>query len=148
MFKCTFAILFCVMFSVNDINATMLCPVHVLKSLIRCLLETKIQPLLEMNGLAMNTFSQRLQCAKQAECTPSIWGNIPDKNIRVMKNFVQCMNKIPISSWIGVASKVYLEKLVHVSENKCRENLALTLPYYLKHYYLPLLGQNNVQQPM
>ena len=142
MFNSTFVVLFCVMISVHEINATMFCPVHVLKSLIRCLLDTKIQPFLEMNGLLMKTFSQRLHCAKQADCIPLV----PDKNIRIAKNFVQCMTSIPLSSWIGVAP-VYLEKLIHISEKKCRENLALTLPYYLHHYYLPLLGQSNIQQP-
>ena len=142
MFNSTFVVLFCVLFSVHEINATMFCPVHVLRSLIRCLLDTKIQPFLEMNGLSMKTFSQRLHCAKIADCIPLI----PDKNIQIAKNFVQCMTSIPLSSWIGVAP-VYLEKLIHISEKKCRENLALTLPYYLHHYYLPLLGQSNIQQP-
>ena len=145
MFNYTFAVIFCVLFSVNEINATMFCPVHVLKSLIRCLLDTKIQPFLEMNGLSMKTFSHRLQCAKKADCTPLI----PDKNIRLVKNFAECMTtlSLSLSSWRLVVSKVYLEKLAHIHEKKCRENLALTLPFYLHHYYLPLLGQNNIQQP-
>ena len=131
------------MISVNEINATMFCLVYFLKSLIRCLLDTKIQPFLEMNGFSMKTFSQRLQCAKKADCTPLI----PDKNIRLVKNFAECMTtlSLSLSSWRLVVSKVYLEKLTHIHEKKCRENLALTLPFYLHHYYLPLLGQNNIQ---
>ena len=145
MFKCSLTIFIFVMISVNEINATMFCPVHALKSLIRCLLDTKIEPFLEMNGLSMKTFSQRLQCAKKADCTPLI----PDKNIRLVKNFAECMTtlSLSLSSWKLVVSKVYLEKLTHINEKKCRENLALTLPFYLHHYYLPLLGQNNIQQP-
>ena len=142
MFKYSLNIFIFLMISVNEINATMFCPVFVLKSLIRCLLDTKIQPFLEMNGLSMKTFSQRLHCATKADCIQLI----PDKNIRIAKNFVQCMTSIPLSSWIGVAP-VYLEKLIHISEQKCRGNLALNLPYYLHHYYLPLLGQSNIQQP-
>ena len=143
MLKYSLNIFIFLMISVNEINATMFCPVYFLKSLIRCLLDTKIQPFLEMNGLSMNTFSQRLQCAKKADCTPLI----PDKNIRLVKNFAECMTtlSLSLSSWKLVVSKVYLEKLAHINEKKCRENLALTLPFYLHHYYLPLLGQNNIQ---
>ena len=101
MFNYTFAVLFCVLFSVHEINATMFCPVHVLKSLIRCLLDTKIQPFLEMNGLSMNTFSQRLQCANKADCTPLI----PDKNIRLVKNFAECMTTLSLSLSLGQGIK-------------------------------------------
>ena len=96
MFKCKFAFLLCVMFLVKEINATIFCPGHVLETLIKCLLKTNIQPLVEeVHGLELNTFYQRLACAKQADCTPSLW-QIGDKEIQTMKNFDDCMTRIPI----------------------------------------------------
>ena len=95
MFLYTFVILFGVLFSAEYIDATIFCPGDALESLIKCLLKTNIQPILEVDGLELNTFYHRLGCAKQTSCTPSFW-QIWDKELKIMKNFDECMTRIPI----------------------------------------------------
>ena len=145
MFNYHFAILCLTLLSVNESYGGFFCHGEVLESLISCLLNTGINYHLEMHGLTINVFNQRLECARQAKCIPSLTG-ILDRKIRLVRQFFECMEEIP--NRIGIVFGVYEGSAIlylHVFELQCREKLANQLPYDLQALYLPLLGKSDLK---
>ena len=100
-----FVILYSVLLSVNEsYGSSFFCHSKVLESLISCLLDTNINYHLEVNGLTVDVFNQRLECARQAKCIRKIH-QILERKIRLVRKFVECMEEIP--DRIGIVHGVY-----------------------------------------
>ena len=107
----------------------------VLESLISCLLKTGIDESLEWRGLHVDEFNQRLECARQAKCSPK-FSDIFNRRIQLVRKFVKCMEEISTIENFDFITPLHLHEL----ELKCREKLAFHLPSGLEHYLFPLLG--------
>ena len=130
-----FAILCLALLSANEsYGSSFFCPSEVLESLISCLFKTSINSQLEANGLSVDVFNQRIECARQAKCNPKL-SDIFDKKIKLVREFAECMEEIS-SHPLGVYVPIYL----HEVELQCREKLANGLPDDLKHYFPFILG--------
>ena len=138
MFKYNFAILCLALLSANEsYGSSFFCPSEILESLISCLFKTGINSQLEANGLSVDVFNQRIECARQAKCNPKL-SDIFDRRIQLVRRFAECMEEIP-SRTFGVYEGYALPIYLHEFELQCRENLANGLPDDLKKYYLPLI---------
>ena len=135
MFNYSFVILCFALLSANESYGWFFCPADVLESLIRCLLKTDI-----VDGLLLEMFNRRLECARQAKCHPKLFGTW-DRKIWLVHKFFVCMEEIHSSSIFYELQGIDLEMGLHMLEKQCRENLAENLPQDLKYYYLPLLGR-------
>ena len=130
-----FVILYSVLLSVNEsYGSSFFCHSKVLESLISCLLDTNINYHLEIHGLSVDKFNQRLECARQAKCNPKL-SDIFDKKIKLVREFAECMEEISSRPY-AVFVPIYL----HEVELQCREKLANGLPDDLKHYFPFILG--------
>ena len=114
----------------------------VLESLISCLLKRGIDESLEWRGLHVDEFNQRLECARQAKCTPKP-SDIFDRRIRLVRKFVKCMEEISTIENFDFITPLHLHEL----ELKCREKLAFHLPSGLEYYLFPLLGITDPNHP-
>ena len=137
---------FLVLLLINESHGWVFCYKNdVLESLISCLVKRGINETLELHGLQIDEFNQRLECARQAKCIPSLTG-ILDRKIRLVRQFFECMEEIP--DHIGIVFGVYEGSAIlylHVFELQCREKLANQLPYDLQALYLPLLGKSDLK---
>ena len=139
MFKYNFAILCLALLSANEsYGSRFFCPSEVLESLIKCLITTGINYNWEINGLTADVFNDRLKCARQVKCVPSI-RDIWDRKRSLVRQFVECMEEIS-ERILWVFEGYALQKYLHMFEWQCREKLAKQLPHDLQKYYLPLLG--------
>ena len=135
MFKYHFAILCLALLSANEgYGSSFFCSNRVVYSLVNCLFKTDITPHLEVHGLSVDKFNQRLECARQAKCNPKL-SDIFDKKILLVREFAECMEEIS-SRPLAVYVPIYL----HEVELQCREKLANGLPDDLKHYFPFILG--------
>ena len=126
MFECQVIIILSILliFNKSDSSEELLwCSDGILESLIECLLASNIEP-----GI-LSWF--RVACAKKAACTPKPW-DFYDENIRIVKNFVECMEDME-------PSKEY-EQLINI-DYQCRKALARNLPVHFKAYYIRLLPE-------
>ena len=138
MFKYHFAILCLALLSANEgYGSSFFCSNRVVYSLVNCLFKTDITPHLEVHGLSVDKFNQRLECARQAKCNPKL-SDIFDRRIQLVRRFAECMEEIPFRTF-GVYEGYALPIYLHEFELQCRENLANGLPDDLKKYYLPLI---------
>ena len=127
---------FFVLLLLKESNGLVFCYKNdVLESLISCLLKTGIDESLEWRGLHVDEFNQRLECARQAKCTPKP-SDIFNRRIRLVKKFVKCMEEISTIENFDFVTSLRLHEL----ELKCREKLAFHLPSGLEYYLFPLLG--------
>ena len=136
MFKFQLIILCCLVFlakkSFSDDSSEesgFWCSDGILESLIKCLLQTNIQP------NAVSGVWSRVLCAQQADCHPKPW-NFFDKNIKKVKDFVECMEAVPkaVDEW-------YNGTMVLI-DYKCREQLAQNLPNKFMMYYTSLVPEH------
>ena len=136
MFNFHFVILCFVLLSANESYGWVFCYKNdVLESLISCLLKRGIDESCEVHGLQVDEFNRRLECARQAKCTPKP-SDIFDRRIRLVRKFVKCMEEISTIENFDFITPLHLHKL----ELKCREKLAFHLPSGLEYYLFPLLG--------
>ena len=138
---CFFVLLF-----LKESNGLVFCYKNdVLESLISCLLKRGINESCEVHGLHVDEFNRRLECARQAKCSPK-FSDIFDRRIRLVRKFVKCMEKISTieifdRSHLGKARGIYITSIdLHELEKHCREKIAFHLPSGLEHYFFPLLG--------
>ena len=146
MFNFHFVILCFVLLSANESYGWVFCYKNdVLESLISCLVKRGINESLEVHGLQVDEFNRRLECARQAKCTPKP-SDIFDRRIRLVRKFVKCMEEISTieifdRSHLGKARGIYITSIdLHELEKQCREKLAFHLPSGLEHYFFSLLG--------
>lgn len=123
MFKFLSIILCCFVFLFKESYAGVWCSDGTLESLIMCLLQTNIQP----NAVLWS----RVECAKQARCTPKPW-DFFDDNIRSVKDFVECMEDM--KPWKD-------GKVLVMIDYKCRKELATNLPDHFKSYTIMLVPE-------
>ena len=135
---CFFVLLF-----LKESNGLVFCYKNdVLESLISCLLKRGINETLEVHGLHVDEFNQRLECAIQAKCIPKP-SDIFDRRILLVWKFVKCMEEISTIENFDFVTSLRLHEL----ELKCREKLAFHLPSGLEYYLFPLLGITDPNHP-
>ena len=78
--------------------------------------------------------NQRLECAKEAYCTPKPW-DIWDSKLKLINNFAKCMETIPGVQSFQARFNFQLEKVQQIEEYKCRRALVDGLPAELKVYW-------------
>ena len=80
-----FAILCLALLSAKEsCGSRFFCGNEVLESLISCLFKTDINSQLEANGLSVDVFNQRIECARQAKCNPKL-SDIFDRRIQLVR---------------------------------------------------------------
>ena len=103
-----------------------------LDTLLKCLLETFVV------DDWTEQLNQRLECAKEAYCTPKPW-DILDSKLKLINNFAKCMETIPGVQSFQARFNFQLEKVQQIEEYKCRRALVDGLPAELKVYWSILL---------
>ena len=139
MFKYSFVILCYVAFvskqsSAFDFN---FCSSDALPTLIQCLLKAE-----KYDKYWFRVFDQRIECSKEGDCTPAPW-QVLDSEIRIVRKYFKCMEKIAYWKYSGPLSGPETKKLIASEEFNCRKELALNLPEDFKSYCLPLLPEIN-----
>ena len=110
MFKYHFPILCLALISANEgYGSSFFCSNRVVYSLVNCLFKTDITPNLEVHGLSVDKFNQRLECARQAKCNPKL-SDIFDKKIKLVREFAECMEEISSRSF-AIHVPIYLHEV-------------------------------------